>query len=197
MAKPSTGKTRTTTAHGPTASKKAFKAGPTVKPKPSSSSSAPTPTPREGKTVRTFPSATAAAAFKPSTTTPSYGKRKADEGAAAGKEEPEKARVPSTLLNTPEEIDFPRGGGTNLTQVEVREAQLEGEKEARDEQAEEDLRDGTTAEGVEKSKTKRRKLERALQGAVKEKNLLPKDAFRVEHLNYKVQSLHLSRTDVS
>lgn len=38
----------------------------------------------------------------------------------------------------------------------------------------------------DKSKAKRRKLERALQGAIKEKNVLPKDAFRVEHLNYKV-----------
>jgi len=41
----------------------------------------------------------------------------------------------------------------------------------------------------DKSKAKRRKLERALQGAIKEKNVLPKDAFRVEHLNYKVSSL--------
>lgn len=40
----------------------------------------------------------------------------------------------------------------------------------------------------DKSKAKRRKLERALQGQVKEKNLLPKDAFRVEHLNYKVSA---------
>lgn len=38
----------------------------------------------------------------------------------------------------------------------------------------------------DKSKAKRRRLERALQGAIKEKNILPKDAFRVEHLNYKV-----------
>lgn len=38
----------------------------------------------------------------------------------------------------------------------------------------------------DKSKAKRRKLERALQGEIKEKNKLPKDAFRVEHLNYKV-----------
>lgn len=46
----------------------------------------------------------------------------------------------------------------------------------------------------DKSKAKRRKLERALQGAIKEKNILPKDAFRVEHLNYKVSPL-LSRKD--
>ena len=39
----------------------------------------------------------------------------------------------------------------------------------------------------DKGKAKRRKLERALKGAVKEKNQLPKDAFRIEHLNYKVR----------
>lgn len=37
----------------------------------------------------------------------------------------------------------------------------------------------------DKSKAKRRKLERELAGAIKPKNVLPKDAFRVEHLNYK------------
>lgn len=40
----------------------------------------------------------------------------------------------------------------------------------------------------DKSKAKRRKLEREAGGAIKEKNLLPKDAFRVEHLNYKVRA---------
>lgn len=39
----------------------------------------------------------------------------------------------------------------------------------------------------DKSKAKRRKLERELRAAqIKEKNQLPKDAFRIEHLNYKV-----------
>lgn len=37
----------------------------------------------------------------------------------------------------------------------------------------------------DKSKSKRRKLERELATAIKPKNVLPKDAFRVEHLNYK------------
>lgn len=40
----------------------------------------------------------------------------------------------------------------------------------------------------DKGKAKRRKLERAQQGTIKEKNQLPKDAFRIEHLNYKVLS---------
>lgn len=40
----------------------------------------------------------------------------------------------------------------------------------------------------DKGKAKRRKLERALKGEVKAKNQIPKDAFRVEHLNYKVRS---------
>ena len=104
------GKTRNAPAHGPLAAKKAFKAGSTINPTKRAGFAAPPPG--------------SPAAFT--------NKRKADESVLKP-EEPEKARVPSTLLNTPEEIDFPRGGGTNLTQVEVREAQLEGEKEARDE----------------------------------------------------------------
>lgn len=49
----------------------------------------------------------------------------------------------------------------------------------------------------DKSKAKRRKLERELAGAaIKEKNALPKDAFRVEHLNYKVRTI-LVREELS
>lgn len=112
------GKTRTTSAHGPAAAKKPFKAAAASKPfpsKPRPSGAAP-------------PTATSS-----STPAGSWGtKRKADE---EKEEEPEKRVVANSLLNAPEEIDFPRGGGTNLTQVEVYEAQLEGDKEARDEDA--------------------------------------------------------------
>lgn len=99
-------KTRTSTAHGPTAAKKPYKAAlpPKTAAKPVSKPAAPPPK-----------------------------KRKADEDPKP--DEPDRPRVPSTILNLPEEVDFPRGGGTNLTQVEVREAQLEGEKEARDEES--------------------------------------------------------------
>lgn len=111
------GKTRTTSAHGPTAAKKSFKAPTTSKPFPSK--------PR--------PSGAAPPSTSSSTPAGSWGtKRKADE---EKEEEPEKRVVANSLLNAPEEIDFPRGGGTNLTQVEVYEAQLEGDKEARDEDA--------------------------------------------------------------
>jgi len=103
------GKTRTSSAHGPTTAKKPFKA-------PSSSSTS-KPPPRSNSSN-----------YKPRDSTATGGstdrKRKAPE------DEPEKVEVRSSLLNAPEEIDFPRGGGTGLTQVEVREAQLEGENEA-------------------------------------------------------------------
>lgn len=128
---------------------------------------------------------------------------------------PDKVEIKSSLLNAPEEIDFPRGGGTGLTQVEVREAQLEGENEAMelgldqdevripslplsrlsktDSVRQEKKRDTEVIK--DKGKAKRRKLERALQAQVKEKNILPKDAFRVEHLNYKVSLSHLHRAN--
>jgi rRNA biogenesis protein RRP5 len=108
------GKTRATSAHGPSAAKKAYKA-PSGPVKPSAATAT--------KPTRPFAAVTSSA-------TPFTHKRKAEEGSEKKVEEPEKRQVVSALLNTPEEIDFPRGGGTNLTQVEVREAQLEGEKEA-------------------------------------------------------------------
>jgi rRNA biogenesis protein RRP5 len=110
MALTNGGKTRTTSAHAPISSKKAFKA------------------PDNKKPLAAKPRPTTSSA---STSTPATGtKRKAEDDRPAA----EKPAVASSLLNAPEEIDFPRGGGTNLTQVEVREAQLEGEKEARDEE---------------------------------------------------------------
>jgi rRNA biogenesis protein RRP5 len=119
------GKTRTTKAHGPTAAKKPYKATDTKKPF----------TPRSGAA----PSSTtpASAAKQPYTPKGSTGtKRKAEDAKAApvAQQPAEKPAVVASILNAPEEIDFPRGGGTNLTQVEVYEAQLEGEKEARDEE---------------------------------------------------------------
>ncbi|GAA6018426.1 hypothetical protein JCM11491_006993 [Sporobolomyces phaffii] len=160
------GKTRTSSAHGPTAAKKPFKAaqasGSTLKPRAHQSSAA------------------------------AHSKGSGERGSAerkrkaAPEDEPEAVVVKSSLLNAPEEIDFPRGGGTGLTQVEVREAQLEGENEALQVGLDEDEEKKRDTEVIkDKGKAKRRKLERALQAQVKEKNVLPKDAFRVEHLNYK------------
>ncbi|GAA5993423.1 hypothetical protein JCM5350_006876 [Sporobolomyces pararoseus] len=160
------GKTRTSSAHGPTTAKKPFKASgstSTLKPPPRSNSSS----------------------YKPRDSTANGGA--ADRKRKAPEDEQEKPEVvKSSLLNAPEEIDFPRGGGSGLTQVEVREAQLEGENEAMElglDEEEEKKRDTEVIK--DKGKAKRRKLERALQNQVKEKNILPKDAFRVEHLNYK------------
>ncbi|GAA6020638.1 hypothetical protein JCM10207_007806 [Rhodosporidiobolus poonsookiae] len=159
------GKTRTTAAHGPTAGKKPFKHDKSAsKQRPSSN----------------FTSRTSNGDSKPTGANADAlpRKRKAQE------DEPDKAVVRSSLLNAPEEIDFVRGGGTALTQAEVREAQLEGEQEAKAEEDAERTRDTEVIK--DKGKAKRRKLERALAGAsIKEKNQLPKDAVRVEHLNYK------------
>lgn len=120
------GKTRTTPAHGPQAAKKPFKAD-----KAQLKSSA-TAAGRSAATDRK-PFGAARGAAGPARTPGGTGasvdrKRKAED-------EPEKAVVKTSLLNAPEEIDFPRGGGTTLTQVEVREAQLEGAREAEQEGA--------------------------------------------------------------
>ncbi|GAA5947174.1 hypothetical protein JCM10213_001449 [Rhodosporidiobolus nylandii] len=162
------GKTRTSAAHGPTAAKKPFKHDKGAKAAPSTRGN------RDGGDRKDRGKGAA----------PASGANDAAIKKRPREDEPEKAVVRSSLLNAPEEIDFPRGGGTGLTQVEVREAQLEGEREAK---AEEDAeRERDTEVIKDKGKAKRRKLERALAGAaVKEKNQLPKDAVRVEHLNYK------------
>ncbi|GAA5925984.1 hypothetical protein JCM3775_005168 [Rhodotorula graminis] len=165
------GKTRTSQAHGPATAKKPFKRD-TATAKPASSRST---TDRSGP-YKPRADAAPAASASGSNRDPVDRKRKLDD-------EPDKAVVRNSLLNAPEEIDFPRGGGSGLTQVEVREAQLEGEHEANATEDQERQRDTEVIK--DKGKAKRRKLERALKGAVKEKNQLPKDAFRIEHLNYK------------
>lgn len=140
----STGKTRTSSAHAPVSSKKVYKSSSTSASTSKSAATTAAATAKGTKKSSSKPTATttkprSAFAAVTSSATVFTHKRKApaaDEGEAGtgtNKEEPEKRHVMSTLLNAPEEIDFPRGGGTTLTQVEVREAQLEGEKEARDE----------------------------------------------------------------
>lgn len=192
-------KTRTSSAHGPASAKSAYKAKSVSTPAGKKPYTSKPPPPKSANTDLT-------------STRP---KRKADD-----EDEVKSKPAPvASLLNAPKEIDFPRGGGTNLTQVEVYEAQLEGDNEARKEvedevsihadstvglhrmgeltvvevvgQAGDVGEDGTV--GGDKTKAKRRKLERALKAEVKEKNVLPKDAFRVEHLNYKVPPLSLLR----
>ncbi|KAM0789071.1 hypothetical protein ACM66B_003134 [Microbotryomycetes sp. NB124-2] len=90
---------------------------------------------------------------------------------------------PSRLLSAPEAIDFPRGGGTSLTQAEVREQQLAGRNEAAL-ALEQEKRPRKAANGAptgERTKnTKRRKID------INDDNNKPKsEGFRVEHINYK------------
>lgn len=110
---PGGSKTRTSSAHGMNTVKKQYKA-----------SGGPNATARQGKPY-TQRSA------EPAKSSSSTLKRKADDEDGTTTETVQR-HIPSSLLNNPDEIDFPRGGGTNLTQVEVREAQLEGLREARD-----------------------------------------------------------------
>lgn len=108
-------KTRTSAAHGVNAIKKQYK-----------SSASPSAALRSAKSQAQH----SAEPAKSSTT--SLKRKAADDDEKAGGNVRLQVHAPSKLLNTPDEIDFPRGGGTNLTQVEVREAQLEGLREAQD-----------------------------------------------------------------
>ncbi|KAH7930532.1 hypothetical protein BV22DRAFT_1078692 [Leucogyrophana mollusca] len=79
------------------------------------------------------------------------------------------SQPPSNL--TAEEVDFPRGGGTSLTPLEVKAVRAEAIKEADEELF-------ASAEKVKKKKSK---------GDLKAKapDTRKKDSIRVEHLNYK------------
>ncbi|SCV70668.1 BQ2448_3430 [Microbotryum intermedium] len=188
VVKSSTKKTRVAASHAPSTTRKAYKTdhGAARTRAPTSSGA---------------PSASAAAKLASqhqshSETAPSAGvKRKRERpGASASAAQqvgtsstrsepaPSTTTLTTSLLTQPDEIDFVRGGGTNLTQVEVKEAQLEGIHDAeQDTNLDDSMPDGKK----DKIKSKRRKLERALLSQVKDKNDLPKDAVRVEHLNYK------------
>lgn len=120
------GKTRTTKAHGPTAAKKPYKAIATDTKKPF--------THRSAQAAPTTTSSAAKSSYTPTGSTGTKRKAEDDKSSVPQSQPAEKPAVVASILNAPEEIDFPRGGGTNLTQVEVYEAQLEGEKEARDEE---------------------------------------------------------------
>lgn len=128
-------KTRTSSAHGPSSVKSAYKAKTVSTP--------------AGKKPYT-PASKSANSTKSSTESSSIprSKRKADDDAAPASAE-EKPAVVKSLLNAPEEIDFPRGGGTTLTQVEVYEAQLEGDNEARAEEQVSPFSSSASPAGVE------------------------------------------------
>ncbi|KAG6832513.1 hypothetical protein H0H92_000142 [Tricholoma furcatifolium] len=76
-----------------------------------------------------------------------------------------------------EEVDFPRGGGTSFTPLEVKNIRAEAVKEANEELFE----DAQSAKAEKKKKTKKTKTDKVAGHATAEKS----DRIRVEHLNYK------------
>ena len=92
-------------------------------------------------------------------------------------EEPSREAAPQASLLSAEEVDFPRGGGTSLTALEVKAARAEAVREADAELFEE--KDG-------KSKTEKKRKKKASGGAVG--GVEKSDKIRIEHLNYKVSS---------
>ncbi|SCZ99428.1 BZ3500_MvSof-1268-A1-R1_Chr7-2g09528 [Microbotryum saponariae] len=185
VAKSSTKKTRVAASHAPIATRKAYKTDPSAGRKRA-------PTSNGGSAAAKLASQHLS---HEQVSTQSAGRKRKWDGpgtsaGAAQNVEPNPTRskpAPSTTATTslrtqPDEIDFVRGGGTHLTQVELKEAQLEGIHEA-----EQDTNHGDSMPDgkKDKSKSKRRKLERVQRSQVEDKNLLPKDAVRIEHLNYK------------
>ncbi|KAF8167718.1 hypothetical protein B0H34DRAFT_645870 [Crassisporium funariophilum] len=88
----------------------------------------------------------------------------------------DRAQQPSTSSLLTEEVDFPRGGGTSFTPLEVKSIRAEAVREANAELIE-DARDAQKSnKRKRKSETKAPNDSKATQG---------KDRIRIEHLNYK------------
>jgi hypothetical protein len=90
-------------------------------------------------------------------------------------DEPSREPAPKASLLSAEEVDFPRGGGTSLTALEVKAARAEAVREADAELFEE--KDGKSKAG------KKKKASAAAAGGEKKS-----DKIRIEHLNYKVST---------
>ncbi|TFK77280.1 hypothetical protein BDN72DRAFT_784291 [Pluteus cervinus] len=111
-------------------------------------------------------------------------KRSIEEGSASRKSKKLKTSQPQATTSTAalgttqshpsEEIDFPRGGGTSFTPLEVKAIRAEAAKEADEEFFKE------VESEAKKSKKRKRKSE-TTQNTKSEKN----EATRIEHLNYK------------
>ncbi|KAG6911579.1 hypothetical protein DXG01_011882 [Tephrocybe rancida] len=101
-------------------------------------------------------------------------KSKKTKGADGKPSNPPQA-TPSSLIT--EEVDFPRGGGTSFTPLEVKAIRAEAVKEA-DEELFEDAQ--TQAKAAKKRKRKS-EVQKAIGSATADKN----DQIRIEHLNYK------------
>ncbi|KIL00557.1 hypothetical protein PAXRUDRAFT_821549 [Paxillus rubicundulus Ve08.2h10] len=110
-------------------------------------------------------------------------KRPLDDGSSVPKSKKTKVEkklhkehpVPSTSEMSIEEVDFPRGGGTSLTPLEVKAIRAEGAKEA----------DKELFTAAKKAHVKGKKSKSDLKDQVSEAKKKRNDTVRIEHLNYK------------
>ncbi|KAI0275150.1 nucleic acid-binding protein [Gloeopeniophorella convolvens] len=101
-----------------------------------------------------------------------------DKKQKKGKTEKLKADRPlqHTSNIAPEEVDFPRGGGTSYTPQEVKTIRAEATKEADEE---------LFKENAQKTKKQRRKSDTKGKGKASDGGNKKSNAVRIEHLNYK------------
>ncbi|KAG8219657.1 hypothetical protein J3R82DRAFT_612 [Butyriboletus roseoflavus] len=83
--------------------------------------------------------------------------------------------VPSTSAMTLEETDFPRGGGSTLTPLEVKTIRAEAVREA----------DQELFASAKQAQVKRKQRKADVKGKATEVEVDKKDVIRIEHLNYK------------
>ncbi|KAL0580810.1 rRNA biogenesis protein rrp5 [Marasmius crinis-equi] len=112
-------------------------------------------------------------------------KRRIEEPSSG--QRPKKARQSKNEVQEParsglttEEVDFPRGGGTTFTPLEVKNIRAEAAKEADEGLFEEDA---TEKPNVKTSKKSKRKSQSG--GAASATSTKKSDRVRIEHLNYK------------
>nr|XP_019009138.1 rRNA biogenesis protein RRP5 [Kwoniella pini CBS 10737]OCF47919.1 rRNA biogenesis protein RRP5 [Kwoniella pini CBS 10737] len=88
-----------------------------------------------------------------------------------------------------EETDFPRGGGSSLTPLELKQTRAEGRREAEEEAQAEAASKGNQR----KNKLSDRQIKRLKKNEVRKKEKNDEDSIRVEVLNYKrlVQGTHV------
>ncbi|KAI0652084.1 hypothetical protein C8Q79DRAFT_76749 [Trametes meyenii] len=107
--------------------------------------------------------------------TPKAKKTKTERSQKQTKDQPRKPSEPASSLVT-DEIDFPRGGGTTLTPLEVKSLRAEAAREA-DKELFEDSKDKTAK--------RRRKSEVGSKPKPSDKDGKKAAGIRIEHLNYK------------
>ncbi|KAK4685994.1 rRNA biogenesis protein RRP5, partial [Tremellales sp. Uapishka_1] len=82
-----------------------------------------------------------------------------------------------------EETDFPRGGGSSLTPLELKETWAEGRREADEEARAENSKAGSKPKGKQISERQAKRIKKAEVDEMKKER--EKDNIRVEELNYK------------